>query len=164
MSTQFLTIQKNQLIVSKQHLERYANTLPVFGFNSGRYDLNLIKSYLIPYLICDKETEPTFIKKANDSISFKVEDVQFLDIMKFLGGATTLDSFLKAYKASETKSFFPYKWFDSPDMLDCTELPPYEAFFSKLRNHNHLEVNGGIDQQSALKKLHIQSVSSTNRF
>ena len=93
----------------KQHLERYVNTLPMFGFNIGRYDLNLIKSYLIPYLICDKEIEPTVIKKANDFISFKFGDVQFLDILKFLGGATTLDLFLKAYKASETKGFFPYE-------------------------------------------------------
>ena len=46
MSIQFLRVQKNQLIDLKQHLERYLNTLPVFGFNSGRYDLNLIKSYL----------------------------------------------------------------------------------------------------------------------
>ena len=142
----------------------------MFGFNSGRYDLNLIKSYLIPYLICDKEIELTVIKKANDFISFKFGDVQFLDTMKFLGGATTLDSFLKAYKASETKGFFPYEWFDSPDKLDCTELPQYEAFFSKLRNHNPFEknfndyqklVNGGVDQQSGLKKLRIQSVLPT---
>ena len=109
MSTQFLRIQKNQLIDLKQHLERYINTLPVFVFNSDRYDLNLIKSYLIPYFIRDKEKETSVIKKANDFISFKFGDVQFLDIMKFLGGATTLDSFLKANKASETKGFFPYE-------------------------------------------------------
>ena len=48
MSTQFLRMQKNQLIDLKQNLERYVNTLPVFGFNSGRYDLKLIKSYIIP--------------------------------------------------------------------------------------------------------------------
>ena len=93
----------------KQHLERYVNTIPVFGFNSGRYDLNFIKPYLIPYLICDKEIEPPVIKKANDFISFNFGDVQFLDIMKFLGGATTLYSFLNAYKASKTKSFFPVR-------------------------------------------------------
>ena len=86
-----------------QLLERYTNTLPVFRFNSGRYDINLVKSYLIPYLINEKEIEPSVIKKANDFVSFKVGDVQLLDIMKFLGGATTLDSFLKAYKASEMK-------------------------------------------------------------
>ena len=64
MSTQFLRIQKNQLIDLKQHLETYVNTLPLFGFNSGRYDLNLIKSYLLPYLLCDKEIDPTVIKKS----------------------------------------------------------------------------------------------------
>ena len=108
MSTQFLRIQKSQLIALKQHMERYVITFPVFGFNSGRYDLNLIKSYLILYLIRDKEQETSVIKKANDFISFKFGDKLFLDIMKFLEGATTRDSFLKAYKASETKGFFPY--------------------------------------------------------
>ena len=44
MSTQFLQIQKNQLLELQQHFERYVNTLPLFGFNSGKYDLNLIKS------------------------------------------------------------------------------------------------------------------------
>ena len=35
MSAQFLRIQKNQLIDLKQYLERYVNSLLVFGFNSG---------------------------------------------------------------------------------------------------------------------------------
>ena len=77
-------MQKNQLIDLKQNLERYINTLPVFGFNSGRHDLSLVKSYLILYLINDKEAEPMVIKKANDFISFKFGDIQFLDVMKFL--------------------------------------------------------------------------------
>ena len=102
MSTQFLQMQKNQLLDLQQHFERYINTLPVFGFNSGKYDLNLIKSYLVPYLIHERDIQPTVIKKANHSVSFKFSDVQFLDILNFLGRATSLDSFLKAYKTSET--------------------------------------------------------------
>ena len=128
MSTQFLRIQKNQLIDLKQHLERYVNTLPVFGFNSGRYDLN--RYDLLPYLLRDKEQETSVIKKANDFISFKFGDVQFLDIMKFLGGSTTLESFLKAYKASETREFFPYEWFDNPDnltFLNCHRMKPFSV-------------------------------------
>ena len=74
MSFQFFRMQTNQLTDSKQNLERYVNTLPVFGFNSGRYDLNLIKSYLIPYLINDKEAEPMVIKKANNFITCKFGD------------------------------------------------------------------------------------------
>ena len=44
ITTQFLQCQKNQLLELQQHFERYVSTLPVFGFNSGKYDLNLIKS------------------------------------------------------------------------------------------------------------------------
>ena len=133
MSTQFLQIQKNQLLELQQLFECYVNTLPVFGFNSGKYDLNLFKSYLLPYLIHERDIQPTVIKKANQFVSFKFGDVQFLDILNFLGGATSLDSFLKAYKTNETKGFFPYEWFDSPNKLDVTFLPPYECFFSKLQ-------------------------------
>ena len=68
MSTQFLRIQKNQLIDLKQHQGRYVETSPVFEFNSDRYDLNLIKSYLILYLIRVKEKEISVTKK--QTISF----------------------------------------------------------------------------------------------
>ena len=102
-STQFLQIQKNQLIELQEYLERYCNVLPGFGFNSVKYDINLIKSYLLPILINERILEPTVIKKVNQFVSFIFRDVQLLDIMNFLGGATSLDSFLKSYKTSETK-------------------------------------------------------------
>ena len=56
--------------------------------------------------------------------------------MNFLGGATSLDSFLKAYKTSETKGFFPYEGFDHTDKIQNPELHPYDAFYSKLRSCN----------------------------
>ena len=62
-----------------------------------------------------------------------------MDIKNFLGGRTSLDSFLKTYKTSETKGFFPYEWFDHPDKMQNRELPPYDAFYSKLRSCNPLE-------------------------
>ena len=122
-------MQKNQLIELQEHLERYCNVLPVFGFNSAKYDINLIKSYLLPIPINERNMEPIVIKKANQFVSFKFVDVQLLDIMSFLGGATSLDSFLEAYKTSETKGFFPYEWFDCPQTMNNSQLPPYDAFF-----------------------------------
>ena len=65
ISTQFLQIQKKQLIDLQEHLERYCNVLPIFGFNSAKYDLNLKKSYLLPILGNERNIEPTVIKKAN---------------------------------------------------------------------------------------------------
>ena len=163
-STQFLQMQKNQLIELQEHLERYCNVLPMFGFNSAKYDINLIKSYLLPILINERNMEPTVIKKANQFVSFKFGDVQLLDIMNFLGGATSLDSFLKDYKTAETKVFFPYEWFDCPQKMNNSELPPYDAFFSKLRNVNPLEkdfsdyqklLSSGLKTEQALSKMKL---------
>ena len=58
VSTQFLQMQKKQLVELQEHLERCCNVLPVFGFNSAKYDINLIKSYLLPVLINDRTMEP----------------------------------------------------------------------------------------------------------
>ena len=162
LSTQFLQMQKNQLIDLQEHFERYCNVLPVFGFNSAKYDINLIKSYLLPILVNERDIEPTVITKANQFVSFKFGDIQLLDIMNFLGGATSLDSFLKAYKTKETKVFFPCEWFDCPEKINNKELPPYDSFFSILRNSNLLEkdyndfqnlVNSGLTTEQALARL-----------
>ena len=163
-STQFLQLQKNQLIELQKHLERYCNVFPVFGFSSAKYDINLIKTYLLPILINERNMEPTVIKKANQLVSFKFGDVQLLDIMNFLGGATSLDSFLKANKTAETKSFFPYEWFDCPQKMNNSEFLPYDAFFSKLRNVNPLErdhsdyqnlFSSGLKTEEALFKMKL---------
>ena len=162
LSTQFLQMQKNQLIDLQEHFERYCNVLPDFGFNSAKYDIYLIKSYLLTILVNERDIEPTVIKKANQFVSFKCGDIRFLDIMNFLGGATSLYSFLKAYKTKETKVFFHYEWFDCPEKMNNKELPPYDSFFSILRNSNPLEkdyndfqnlVNSGLTAEQAVAKL-----------
>ena len=84
--------------------------------------------------------------------------------MNFLGGATSLDSFLKAYKTSETNRFLPYEWFDHPDKMQNTELPPYDAFHGKLRSCNPLEADytdylallkSGLTTEQAVVKLKL---------
>ena len=104
MSTQFLQMQKSKLIDLQEHFERYCNTLPVFGFNRAKY---VIKSCLLLVLVNERQIEPAVIEKANRFVSFNFGDVQLLDIMNFLAGATSLDSFVKAYKTEETKGFSP---------------------------------------------------------
>ena len=121
-------MHKNQLVDLQETLKRYCIALPVFCFNSAKYDLNLIKSYLLPILDNERDIEPTLIKEANQFISFKFGDIQLLDIMNFLCGATGFGSFLKAYKTSETKGCFPGEWFDHPDKNQNNELPPNDAF------------------------------------
>ena len=123
--------------IRKQFL-RYISQFPVFGYNSGRYDLNLIKTYLIPHLVRQGVKIET-TKKTNNFVSLQFNNIQFLDIINFLGGGGTLDSFLKAYGASETKGFFPYDYLTGYEVLSETSLPPYSAFFNSLKNCNSLE-------------------------
>ena len=169
-SNQFLQFQKNQLIALQESLERYCNVLPVFGFNGAKYDINLIKLCLLPILINERDIEPTVIKKANQFISFKFGDFQLVDIMNFRGGATSLDSFLKAYKTSETKGCLPYEWFDHPDKMQITELPPYDSFYSRLRSCNALEaentdyvnlLKSGMTTEQAVVKLKLSKPPPT---
>ena len=115
----------------QENLECYWNVLPIFGFSNAKYDLNLIKSYLLPILVNECNIEPTVIKKANQFISFKFFDIQLLDIMNFPGGGTSIDSFLKAYKTSDTKGFFRYEWLDHPDKNVSSQ--GYWGFLSCLR-------------------------------
>ena len=61
--------KKNQIFGIQDSLERYCNGLPVFGFNSAKYDLNLIKPYLLLILVNERDIEP--IRKANQFIAFK---------------------------------------------------------------------------------------------
>ena len=133
----------------------------MFDFNSEKYGLNLVKSYLLPVLVNERDIEPTVIKKANQFNSFKFGDIPLLDIMNILGGATSLNSLLKAYKTSETIGFFPYEWFDHPDKMQNTELPPYDDFYTKFRSYNPHEAeftdyvnllkNGWTTEQAVVK-------------
>ena len=125
---------------------------------------------MLPNLVNERDIEPTVIKKANQYISFNFGDIQLLDVMNFPGGATRLDSFLKAYKTSETKRLFHYEWFDHPDKMQNTELPPYDAFYGKLRSCNPLEaeytdyvnlLKSGLTTEQAVVKLKVSKPPST---
>ena len=105
-SSQFLPTKKNKLLGLQDWFQRYVNTLLLFGFNSARYNLNLIKSCLVPPLVNENGIEP-IVNKKNQFISFKSGNIQFPDVMNFLGGPTSPDYFLKTYKTSETKKFLP---------------------------------------------------------
>ena len=142
----------------------------MLGFNSAKYDLNLIKSYLLLTLVNERDIEPTVIKKANQFISFNFSDIQLLDILNFLGGATSVDSFLKAYKTSKTKGFFPYECFDQPDKLQTPELHPYDVFYCKVRSCNPLAteykdyvnlLKSGLTTEQAVIKLKLSKPPPT---
>ena len=66
-STQILRIQQNQLIELWEPLQRFGNVLFVFTFHSARQDFNLIKLYLLPIFLNERDFEPTVIQKGSIS-------------------------------------------------------------------------------------------------
>ena len=93
--------------------------LPVIGFNSGKYDLKVVKDVLFAVLVKEEEVKFT-IKRNNNLMCLKTEHLCFLDIINFLAPGFTYDKLLKAYECPQTKGFFPYEWMDSLDKLDSS--------------------------------------------
>ena len=148
-----------------KRFEAYCKELVVFGFNSSGYDIKLIKKYLFKEL-CERGQQPTFtVKKSGKYPCIKTEHLKFMDILQFLAPGYNLKSFFKAFGVTEQKGFFPYDYFTSADQLDEITLPPYETFYSTIKNCNVLEeyiafqklVDQGKSEQEALQALRLQT-------
>ena len=110
--------------------------VPVLGFNSGHYDLKLIRQYFIPLMAQDPGV---FAAEKNGRIMFiTTPKFKFLDVVNYLAPGITYDKWVKTYGATLTKSWLPYEWLDSPDKLDFPGLPPYMAWYSKLKGEYSL--------------------------
>ena len=116
----------------------YLSQLPVLGFNSSSYDINLIKGALIEQLGMYESTNSFVVKKSNNYSCISTDQFKFLDILQFVAPGTNYSKFLKAYGVEEKKGYMCYEWFDTPEKLELQELPPYEAFYSSLKMTNVL--------------------------
>ena len=125
--------------------------LPVIGFNSGQYDLNVVKQFLVPYFLSTAKTEEQeerkqeeeenegvgsffVIKRNNTFMCISTDQLKFLDMTNYIAPGFSYDKYLKAYGCEVTKGHFPYEYMDRLERLDDTVLPPKEAFFSRLKN------------------------------
>ena len=114
-----------------EEIVKWVYQVPVLGFNSGHYDLKLIRQHFIPLLAQDPGT---FAAEKNGRIMFiNTPKFKFLDVLNYLGPGITYEKWVKTYGATLAKSWLPYEWFDSPDKLDFPGLPPYMAWYSKLK-------------------------------
>ena len=124
---------------------QWVTQVPVVGFNSGHYDLKLIRKYYVPLMAKDKEV---FAAEKNGRIMFiNTPKSKFLDVLNYLALGITYDKWVKTYGATLTKSWLPYEWLDIPDKLDFPGLPPYMAWYSRLKGEYVL----------TLKELHFIS-------
>ena len=129
------TSDNKVLIQLEDKMTAYIQELPVLGFNSGKYDINIAKRFLLPYLIKHHPIKFS-VKRNNNHMCLKTNFLKFLDITNYMAPGFSYDQFLKAYECEQTKGFFPYEWIDGLDKLNEASLPPHEAFYSTLKSQN----------------------------
>ena len=112
-------------------INQWCSQVPVVGFNSGRYDLQLIRKYFINHL---GQEDVLSGEKQGGNMYMRTPQFKFLDITNYLAPGITYDKWVKTYGANQTKSWLPCEWFDSADKLDYKGLPPYWCWYSQLKN------------------------------
>ena len=146
----------------KQDLANYIKVVPVLGYNSAHYDMNLVKQHFItalfedkknqlpPYLNDDKQIEnhfppdfepqpgikyPEYEAEGRDYSEIDVikqggsytrlgvgKKLLFLDVYKYQSPNTSLDDFMKTYRAPVSKGVFNYEYL-TRETLYSAELP-----------------------------------------
>ena len=115
----------------ENQLQVWLHQLPVVGFNSGKYDLNVIKKFFVPLLI---HNNAAVIKRQNTYMCLSTDQLKFVDICNYLAPGVSYDKYLKAYGCELQKGHFPYEYMDDLQKLEDRVLPPQSAFFSRLKN------------------------------
>ena len=138
-----------------EEIVKWVYQVPVLGFNSGHYDLKLIRQHFIPLLAQDPGT---FAAEKNGRIMFiNTPKFKFLDVLNYLGPGITYEKWVKTYGATLAKSWLPYEWLDSPDKLDFPGLPPYMAWYSKLKGEYVLTLKEYDDCHRIFKERGMQT-------
>ena len=112
-------------------LHDWLHQLPVIGFNSGKYDLNMIKRSFVPLLISNNAA---VIKRQNTFMCLSTTKLKFVDICNYLAPGVSYAKYLTAYGCELGKGHFPYEYMDDLQKLEDRVLPPQAALYSQLRN------------------------------
>ena len=124
--------------------KKWINQVPVIGFNSGKYDLNLIKKYFVEELAkaevtplggalkLIKHPEIFVARKDNDYMFLTTDKFRFLDIKNFLGCGMSYDTWCKSLGCKLEKLVFPYEWLTNYEKLSHIGPVKRQDFYSSL--------------------------------
>ena len=129
----------------------YCTQLPVLGYNSSRYDVCLVRKQIFAQNELDNDKKHFVIKKNSSCMCISTPTLKFIDASNYLAAGTSYDSFLQSYDTEIRKSYFPYEWLDDYSKLQYSQLPSYDAFYSKLKGVNTLEAEYKLFKTLLLK-------------
>ena len=113
---------------------RWINQVPVIGFNSGKYDLNLIKKYFVEEIARPEVVQEIFVaRKANNYMFLTTDEFKFIDIINFLGPGMSYDKWCKSLGCKLEKLVFPYEWLTRYEKLNHVGPVKRQDFYSSLK-------------------------------
>ena len=97
----------------KEQWRQWVNQVPVIGFNSGKYDINMVKEYFvreISYKEEDECNEDVFAaKKENEYMFLTTPKFKFLDVKNYIGPGLSYDAWFKSLVYRLEKLMFLYE-------------------------------------------------------
>ena len=142
---------KSEIMNLRQHLKSH-KSLSVYGFNSSRYDMQIIFDLLVKAL-----DQPGFdrknvslLKKGTAYFSCEFGDLHFKDLLNFTC-PQSLDQYLKTWTADCIKLVYPYEKFESIEEIRAQiEFPPIEDFKTTLKPNVDSEIYDQCSQEQGL--------------
>lgn len=146
-----LKYKKNKAHKSFLKYSSATSFIPVVCHNTKHYDSHLILKYLKKkYINSDIQV---IASNTEQFMSFQIDNLRFLDSNQFLAGSLDalvetlkkdgMDKFVhtrrhfqdeKQFNLITRKGVYPYEYMDSKEKFTETQLPPIEAFYSKLND------------------------------
>ena len=122
-------------VAVKDKFMQHLAVIPIVGFNSGSYDLNVMKGPLLKFFH-DRGKINYVIKRASRLQCIQTDRFKFLDMMNYLTPGTSYARYLKAFDVTSSKGFFPYEYITDLGKLTEETLPPHKEFYSSLTQSN----------------------------
>ena len=116
---------------------QWVNQVPMIGFNSGKYDPNMVKAHFVKKISYKKEdecNEDVFAaKKENDYMFLTTSKFKFLGVKNYIIPGLSYDAWCKSMGCRLQKLMFPHKWLNSFKKLSHVGPVTYENFYSSLK-------------------------------
>ena len=97
----------------KEQWRQWVNQVPVIGFNSGKYDVNMVKEYFVREISYNEEdgcNEDVFAaKKDNDCMFLTTPKFKFSDVKNHIGPDLSYDAWCKSLGYRLEKPMLPYE-------------------------------------------------------
>ena len=122
----------------KEKWRQWDNQVPVIGFSSGKYDLNMVKDYFvkeISYNKGDECNEDVFAAKKESNYMFlTTSKFKFSYVKNYIVPGLSYDAWCNSVGCRLQMLMFPYEWLDIYEKVSHVGPVIYEDFSSSMKS------------------------------